>query len=167
MKKLLWPFIILLFFLAFAAEKIAVSKNGISIDLLLFMTILFYCSYRVFNNLHAYTLNLFFWIFNLVFFGYIGAFQYIANSYAWSSTVIDDQLVLEVNLYILIGLVAYDLVYHNIKPVKTYSKSLFTIDYNKKVFIYIGLAVYIACTIILIRLYGIHFTRYDFNEVSQ
>lgn len=163
MKRIVWPSIITIFFLIQANERIMSASSEAAFNFFLFCVIIFYTSYKIFNNKHAYSLNLFFWIFNLIFMGYVSAFQYMARNYPWVKTI-DDSIIFQTNIYILIGLVVYDLVYSNYGVIISSARynEIFTIKYPKFNFYYIGFGLFVICWIASVIVGGgIHFTRAD------
>lgn len=160
MKRIVWPSIITIFFLFQANERIINAGPGVAVNFFLFCVIIFYTAYKVFNNKYAYSLNLFFWIFNLIFLGYIAAFQYMAHNYPWIRNI-DDSIVTQTNIFILIGLFVYDLLYSNYKitfPVAKQS-AIWTVKYSRFNFYYLGFSIFAICWALTIMLAGIHFTR--------
>jgi oligosaccharide repeat unit polymerase len=160
MKRILWPSVITVFFLLQANDRIMSATSAAALNFFLFCVIIFYSAYRVFNNKHAYSLNLFFWIFNLVFMGYVSAFQYMAQKYPWVRTI-DDTIVTQTNTYIILAMVVYDMIYsfYKVSPPKFERRDGFTINYSKFNFYFLGFGLFCICWVISVAIGGIHFTR--------
>jgi fermentation-respiration switch protein FrsA (DUF1100 family) len=157
MKNFLWPVAILIFYLLQAFDKVKDASSDV--NFYLFVVIIFYAAYRVFNDKHIYSINMFFWIFNLIFLGYTASFQYLTDSFPWANKV-TDEIVFETNIYILLGFIVYDLIYYFYKP-SVKSGERFTITYPKFNFYYLGVILFGIAWILIYRSTGIHFTRYE------
>jgi oligosaccharide repeat unit polymerase len=162
MKNFLWPVAILIFYLLQAFDKVKDASSDV--NFYLFVVIIFYAAYRLFNSKHIYSLDMFFWIFNLIFLGYTASFQYLTASFPWSNKISDD-IVFETNIYILIGFIVYDLIYYFYKP-SVKSDERFKIAYPKFNFYYTGLAIFALAWIFTYLSSGINFTRYDLASQS-
>jgi hypothetical protein len=163
MKSFFWPILILLFYILQAYDKMIGEE--FDINFYLFAIIIFYSTYKVFNDAYIYSLNMFFWIFNLIFLGYTASFQYLTGAFTWGGTI-QREVVFETNIYIIMALCLYDLVYTLYRPRVTIN-NLFVINYPKFNFKVIGLGIFAAVWLYTFLTSGIHFTRFDLANQSR
>ncbi|QHS58238.1 hypothetical protein [Chitinophaga agri] len=163
MKNFFWPILILLLYILQAYDKMIGEE--FDINFYLFGVIIFYSAYKAFNDPYIYSLNMFFWIFNLIFLGYTASFQYLTNDFPWGGSM-PKEVVFETNIYIIIGLSLYDLVYSLYKP-RIKINSLFAINYPKFNFAVIGTIIFAAVWLYTYFTTGIQFTRFDLVAQSK
>lgn len=146
------------------------NLNGVSLlNLLTFGGIVLISAIGVFEDKYPYSLKKFFWIFNLVFLGYIPTMQYLNNRYPWIGERLGDDLVLKVNILLIVCLLLFRFfyAYFSGKLITQSRQSNVSSDLSIPRYYWIGGTIFFAfCALIVLRSGGIVFLRSDVISAS-
>ncbi|WPQ60307.1 O-antigen polysaccharide polymerase Wzy [Chitinophaga sancti] len=140
------------------------------LNLLTFGAIVLISAIGVFEDQYPYSMKKFFWIFNLVFLGYIPTMQYLNNRYPWIGEKLSDDLVLKVNILVIICLLLFRFFYKYFsgKTITRQPTEKVADDVSKSRYYWIGGTLFfVFCALIIARSGGIVFVRSDLISATS
>lgn len=139
------------------------------LNLLTFGTIVLISAIGVFEDQYPYSMKKFFWIFNLVFMGYIPTMQYLNTRYPWVGEKLSDDLVLKVNILLIVSLLLFRFfyMYFSGKAKSGRPPEKMMVDISVPRYYWIGGILFFAfCGLIVWRAGGLMFVRADIISAS-
>ena len=171
--KLLYFSIIIFTIVAILSGQVRINSELTVIASFLVNMVIFVIYLLKSINVHSFSFDMMFWLFNLIFFGVAPLLQYVTDIYAWGLDPTKSE-ILKNNLLILVWSVCYIAGMHWARRAKTtkkkekvVKKSPVQIGYRVRHVDFLAICVAISAMIVLYRVYTTGFYQMMFRDTNS